>query len=68
MMNESQVSFESWCNFQYLLESTAVSRSWYKRNFLFELLLSKDNLVDQINKNNFNSSFQPVSNLHELLS
>ena len=50
--------FESWYNFQYLSEGTAVSISCYKRNFWFELLYSKDNLADQINKNNFKNNFE----------
>ena len=60
MMNESQVSLRVDVIFQYLLERTAASISCYKRNFLFELLYSKNNLAEQINKNNCNNSFQPV--------
>ena len=44
-----------------------LSISYYKRNFLFELLYSKDNLADQINKNNFKKAFEHFSNTHELL-
>ena len=52
--------FESWCNFQYLLERTAVKLSCYKGNVLVELLYSKDNLADQINENDCKNSFQHV--------
>ena len=37
-----------------------ISWSCYKRNFLFELFYLKYNLADQINKNNYTNSFQPV--------
>ena len=53
--NSSQ--FESWCKFQYMLERTALSMSCYKRKFWFELFYMKDNLGDQINKNNFKIIF-----------
>ena len=52
--------FGSWCNIQYLLERTSVSIRTYKRNFLFELRYSKDNLADQINKNNCKNNFKHV--------
>ena len=52
--------FESECNFQYLLERTTVSIRPYKRKFLFELLYSKENLGDQINKNNSKNRSQHV--------
>ena len=32
----------------------------YKRKFLFEPLYLKDNLADQINRNNFKNSFKYV--------
>ena len=50
MMNETEVSFrvDVICNIFW--KGTAVSISSYKRNFLLELLYSKDNLVDQIKK------------------
>ena len=52
---------ESWCNLQYLLERAVVSIRRYKRNFLFEILYSKDNLADEIKKNNnCKNSFQSV--------
>ena len=40
MMNEN---FESWSNFQYLMEKRAVSVWRYKRNLLFGLLYWKEN-------------------------
>ena len=52
--------FENWCNFQYLLERTAVSIRIYKINILFEIHYSKDNLGDQINKNNCKNILQHV--------
>ena len=50
--------FKSWYNFQYLLWRAAISISCYKRDFLFELLYSKDNLADDIKENNFKNSFE----------
>ena len=58
MMNETQFSFRVDIISNIFLERTAVSISFYKRNFLFELLYLKDNLADQINKNNFKTSFE----------
>ena len=46
MMYETQVTLRADIIFEYLLEKTAVSLSSYKRNVLFELLYSKDNLAD----------------------
>ena len=46
MMYETQVTLRADIIFEYLLEKTAVSISSYKRNVLFELLYSKDNLAD----------------------
>ena len=60
MMYETQVTLRADIIFEYLLEKTAVSISSYKRNVLFGLLYSKDNLADQVNKNNFKNSFEHV--------
>ena len=59
-MYQTQVTLRADIIFEYLLEKTAVSISSYQRKVLFELLYSKDNLVDQIKKNNFKNSFQHV--------
>ena len=61
MMNETQFSFRVDIISNILLERTAISKSCNKRNSLFELLYLKDNLGDQINKNNFKTSFEHLS-------
>ena len=60
MMYETQVTLRVDIIFEYFLEKRAVSISSDKRNVLFELLYLKDNLANQINKNNFNNSFEHV--------
>ena len=49
-MNETEVSLKVDVICNIFWKGTAVSISSYKRNFLLELLYSKDNLVDQIKK------------------
>ena len=59
-MHETQVTLRADIIFEYLLEKTAVSTSSCQRKVLYELLYLKDNLVDQIKKNNFKNSFEHV--------
>ena len=59
-MYETQVTLRVDIIFEYFLEKRAVSISSDKRNVLFELLYLKDNLANQIKKNNFNNSFEHV--------
>ena len=60
MMNEIQVRLRVNEISNICWIGQAVLISCYKRNFLFELLYSKDNLADQINKNSCKNSLQHV--------
>ena len=59
MVNETQVSLRVDV-ISNIYWKRKLSISCYKRNFLFELLYSKDNLADQINKIDFKKTFEHV--------